>query len=88
MALARFLQVSDLHLGRPFAWLPADRRDDRRRDQQRALERAVSLAIERGAHAILLPGDLFDSVTVDAGLLTFAIKTFEVSGCSMRETAW
>jgi DNA repair exonuclease SbcCD nuclease subunit len=81
MALARFLQVSDLHLGRPFAWLPADRREDRRRDQQRALERAVSEAIERGVHAILLPGDLFDDVTVDAGLLTFATKTFEASGC-------
>ncbi len=81
MALARFLQVSDLHLGRPFAWLPADRREDRRRDQQRALERSVSEAIERGVHAILLPGDLFDDVTVEAGLLTFAIKAFEVSGC-------
>ncbi len=81
MALARFLQVSDLHLGRPFAWLPAERRDDRRRDQQRALERAVTLAIERGAHAILVPGDVFDDVAVDAALLTFAIKAFEVSGC-------
>ncbi len=81
MALARFLQVSDLHLGRPFAWLPGDRREDRRRDQQRALELAVSQAIERGAHALLVPGDLFDAVAVDAGLLTFAIKAFEVSGC-------
>jgi len=81
MALARFLQVSDLHLGRPFAWLPADRREDRRRDQQRALEQAVSQAIERGVHAILVPGDLFDSLTPEAGLLTFAVKAFEVSGC-------
>lgn len=81
MALARFLQVSDLHLGRPFAWLPSDRRDDRRRDQQRALERSVSEAIERGAHGILLPGDMFDAIAVDAGLLTFAIKAFEVNGC-------
>ena len=81
MALARFLQLSDLHLGRPFAWLPADRRDDRRRDQQRALERAVSQSIERGVHAILVPGDLFDGVAVDAALLTFAIKAFEVNGC-------
>lgn len=81
MALARFLQVSDLHLGRPFAWLPADRRDDRRRDQQRALEQAVAQAIERSVHAILVPGDLFDSVTVDAALLTFAVKTFSVAGC-------
>jgi len=81
MALARFLQVSDLHLGRPFAWLPPDRREDRRRDQQRALELAVSQAIERGAHALLVPGDVFDSIAVDAGLLTFVIKAFEVSGC-------
>ena len=56
MSLARFLQVSDLHLGRPFAWLPQDRRADRRRDQQRALETAVSQAIERGVHALLVPG--------------------------------
>jgi hypothetical protein len=81
MALARFLQVSDLHLGRPFAWLPGDRREDRRRDQQRALEQAVSQAIERSVHAILVPGDLFDAVTVDAGLLTFAVKAFAVAGC-------
>jgi len=81
MALARFLQVSDLHLGRPFAWLPTGRREDRRRDQQRALEQAVAQAIERSAHAILVPGDLFDSVSVEAGLLTFAVKSFSVAGC-------
>ena len=81
MSLARFLQVSDLHLGCPFAWLPQARRDDRRRDQQRALEMAVSQAAERNVHAILLPGDLFDSTAVDAGLLTFAIRAFEVNGC-------
>ncbi len=81
MALARFLQVSDLHLGRPFAWLPADRREERRRDQQRALELCVSQAIERGVHAILVPGDVFDSTQVDAALLTFAVKTFSLTGC-------
>lgn len=81
MALARFLQVSDLHLGRPFAWLPGHRREDRRRDQQRALEQSVAQAIERSVNAILVPGDLFDAVTVDAGLLTFAVKAFSVAGC-------
>ena len=81
MALARFLQISDLHLGRPFAWLPTDRREERRRDQQRALEQAVHQAIERGVHAILVPGDLFDSLVIDAGMLTFAIKAFAVVGC-------
>jgi len=83
MSLARFLQVSDLHLGRPFAWLPQDRREDRHRDQQRALEMSVSQAIERGAHALLVPGDLFDSTAVEAGLLTFAIRAFDAKGCPL-----
>ena len=81
MALARFLQISDLHLGRPFAWLPPDRREQRRRDQQAALEQAVRHAIEKNAHAILIPGDLFDGVPVDTGSLAFATRAFGVSGC-------
>lgn len=81
MAVVRFLQVSDLHLGRPFGSLPAERRSDRRRDQRRALELAVRLAMERGVHAILLPGDLFDMEWVDADTLAFAVDAFKVSGC-------
>src|SRR5262249_52654927 len=81
MALARFLQISDLHLGRSFAWLPADRREQRRREQQAALEQSVRHAIERGVHAILVPGDLFDDVPVDTGSLAFAARAFSVSGC-------
>ena len=81
MALARFLQVSDLHLGSPLGWLPADRREERRRDQRAALERAVREAIERGVHAILIPGDLFDQEGVDAATLAFALGAFDVSGC-------
>jgi len=81
MALVRFLQLSDLHLGCPFAWLPAERRELRRRDQQGALEQAVRLAIERGAHGILVPGDLFDGVPVDTGALAFATRAFSVAGC-------
>lgn len=81
MALARFLQISDLHLGRPFGWLAYERRDERRRDQQRALETAIRQAIERGVNAILIPGDLFDADAADAGALAFAIQAFEMSGC-------
>src|SRR5262245_44447724 len=81
MALARFLQFSDLHLGIPFAWLPAERREQRRRDQHAALEQCVRLAIERGVHAILVPGDLFDGVPVDTGSLAFAARAFTVAGC-------
>ncbi len=81
MAVVRFLQVSDLHLGRPFGWLPPDRRSDRRHDQRRALELSVRQAIERGAHAILVPGDLFDLDYVDADTLAFAVHVFAVTGC-------
>lgn len=81
MALLRLLQISDLHLGRPFAWLPPERRELRRRDQQQALEQIVKHAIERGADAILVPGDLFDGVPVDTGSLTFALRVFAVAGC-------
>ncbi len=80
MALARFLQVSDLHLGAPLGWLPAERREARRRDQRAVLERAVREAIERGVHAILVAGDLFDQEGVDAGTLAFALGVFDVSG--------
>lgn len=81
MGLVRFLQVSDLHLGRPFGWLPAERREARRRDQREALERAVREAIERGVHAILVPGDLFDVEGVDADTLAFALEAFAFTGC-------
>jgi len=81
MGLVRLLQVSDLHLGRPFGWLPVDRRDQRRRDQIDALERAVRAAIERGAHAILVPGDLFDVEGVEANTLASAISAFDIAGC-------
>ncbi|HTO89653.1 MAG TPA: DNA repair exonuclease [Candidatus Sulfotelmatobacter sp.] len=81
MAVARFLQISDLHLGRSFGWLPAEKRAERRADQRRALERAVREAIERGIHAILIPGDLFDADGVDAETMAFTVKVFEVPGC-------
>jgi DNA repair exonuclease SbcCD nuclease subunit len=81
MAVVRFLQVSDLHLGRPFGWLPTGRRADRRADQRRALERVVREAIERGVHAILIPGDLFDQDGADAETMAFALHAFRVTGC-------
>lgn len=81
MAVARFLQVSDLHLGCSFGWLPPEKRTERRADQRRALERVVREAIERGVHAILIPGDLFDADGVDAEMMAFTLKVFEVAGC-------
>ncbi|MFI5370859.1 MAG: exonuclease SbcCD subunit D [Candidatus Eisenbacteria bacterium] len=81
MALAKFLQVSDFHLGRPLGWLPPEHRDERRREQRRALDQLVSEAISRGVHAILIPGDLFDAEGVDADTLNFAIAAFRATGC-------
>ena len=81
MALARFLQVSDLHIGAPFRWLPAERREERQRDQRAVLERAVREGIERGVDAILVAGDLLDQEGPDAGTLAFALGAFDVAGC-------
>src|SRR5438093_12380257 len=81
LAVAKFLQVSDLHLGAPFGWLPAERRAERWRDQRRALEAAVRVAIDRGTDAILIPGDLFDQEGVDAEALAFAVHAFDAAGC-------
>ena len=81
MPVARFLQVSDFHLGRAFGWLAPERRAQRRAEQRRALEEAVRQAIERGVHAILLPGDLFDAEAVDADTLSFSTRAFQVAGC-------
>ena len=81
MALARFLQVSDLHLGKPFGWLPAGKREMRRKSQRGVLERAVREAIERGVDALLVPGDLFDLEGVDSDTLAFALGVFSVTGC-------
>ncbi len=81
MAVARFLQASDFHLGRPFGWLSQERRAERRSDQLRAVERLVREAIERGVHAILIPGDLFDQEGVDAESMALALHAFRVTGC-------
>ena len=81
MPMLRFLQLSDLHLGAPFAWLPAEQRAERRREQRRALETAIQAAIDRSASAILLPGDLFDAEGVDAETMAFAVHAFDRAGC-------
>jgi DNA repair exonuclease SbcCD nuclease subunit len=71
--VAKLIQISDLHLGVPCAWLPAGPREERRRERQRALEQCVEQAIERQADAIILPGDLFDREGPDAETIAFAL---------------
>jgi len=81
LATVKFLQISDLHLGARFAWLPRERRAERRKEQQRALEHALQTAIERGVDAVLVPGDLFDREEVDAETFAFAIHVLGMTGC-------
>jgi DNA repair exonuclease SbcCD nuclease subunit len=78
---AKFLQLSDLHLGAPFGWLPAPKRRVRQAEQRRALEHGIEAAIHRGADAILVPGDLFDREAVDSETLAFTVHAFAREGC-------
>ena len=81
MPTLRLLQLSDLHLGAPFAWLPPEQRAERRREQRQALDAAIQAAIDRSVTAILLPGDLFDAEGVDAETMAFAVHAFGRTGC-------
>lgn len=82
MAVVKFLQLADLHLGKGFGWLPGEGAADRRHEQRRAVEAAVRTAVERGAHALLVPGDVFDAEAVDSETLAWAVhEAFALPGC-------
>lgn len=82
MAVVTFLQLADLHLGRTFGGLAPEQRTERRREQRAAATQAVRLGIERGADAILVPGDVFDAEAVDADTLAWAVHDlFDLPGC-------
>jgi exonuclease SbcD len=65
LARASFLHTADLHLSRPFGFLPPQLAEERRRDQRKALTRIADLALERDVELILVAGDLFDSPDPD-----------------------
>ncbi len=72
----RFLHLADLHLDTAFRGRSEDVREALRRATREAFDAAVDTAVERGAHAVLLAGDLFDSE-----MLTFATEAFLLDGC-------
>jgi DNA repair exonuclease SbcCD nuclease subunit len=76
-----FLQLSDVHLGRPFTWLPPALAEKRRADQRDLLWRAVKLAIDRRLGAILIAGDLFDGEVADRETIARAIECVSQDGC-------
>jgi exonuclease SbcD len=81
MASFTFLQISDLHLGRPFTWLPPAIAERRRADQRDLLFRAIKLATERKLGAVLIVGDLFDGEVVDRETIGRAIECVSQDGC-------
>jgi len=81
MRSLRFLQLSDLHLGRPFTWLPTALAEQRRAEQRDLLWRAVGLAIEKQLDAILIVGDLFDGEIVDRETVARAVECVSQEGC-------
>ena len=76
MTRARFLHTADLHLGRPFGFLPPQLSEERRRDQRAALTKIADLALERGLDMVLIAGDLFDSPDPDPTDLEAVTKEF------------
>ena len=76
MARAGFLHLADLHLSRPFGFLPPQLAEERRRDQRRALTRIADLAIERSVDIVLIAGDLFDTSDPDPTDVEAAIADF------------
>lgn len=59
----RFLQSSDLHLGRAFGTYPEDIRHRLREARHAAIARLAAAAREAGARDVLLAGDSFDAET-------------------------
>lgn len=56
----RITQFSDLHLGRTFKTLCAEKNQQRQADLLAALGRIIDHALAAGSDLILIPGDLFD----------------------------
>lgn len=76
MARASFLHTADLHLSRPFGFLPPQIAEERRRDQRRTLSKIVDLALERDVNFLLVAGDLFDRPDPDPSDIEAVTENF------------
>ena len=76
MAGARFLHTADLHLSRPFGFLPPQLAEERRRDQRIAVSKIADLALERDVDIVLIAGDLFDNPDPDPTDLEVVTREF------------
>lgn len=64
----RLMHLADLHLGAPMSYL-GDKALQRTSELESALYRALALAPEKGVHAVVIAGDLFDSFNPPADLV-------------------
>lgn len=76
MVVARFLHTADLHLSRPFGFLPPQLAEERRRDQRIAVTKIADLALERDVDLVLVAGDLFDNPDPDPTDLEVVTREF------------
>lgn len=75
------VHLADLHLGASYSFLPAAKAAAARESQFAALTRAVEYANAQFANAILIAGDLFDSPTPPAEIVTRAFSILSGANC-------
>lgn len=73
----RFVHIADVHLDTPFVARSRDVRDRLREAAREAFRRAVGLAVEEGAHAFLVAGDLFDGARLSFQTERFLLAELE-----------
>ena len=73
-AAVRILHTADNHLGISYAQYPDRVRDRLVEERFQALERLVETANSRGAHFLVVAGDLFDKTSVGKNLVERTVK--------------
>lgn len=78
--MIRFLHSADLHLGKPFGFMPEEVRGRLREARHSVLDRLAARAREGGAPVILLAGDVFDTETPSPAVLRQALAAMAHHG--------
>ena len=85
MESVSFLHAADLHLSRPFGFLPLQIAEERRRDQRRTLTKISDIAIEHKVDLFLIAGDLFNGKDPDpTDIEAFTSEVARLSDAGIR----
>ncbi len=71
--MTRIVHTADLHLDAPFAYLPFEKRVLKKQAIKSALAKVVELTLENQADALIIAGDLFNSVNPLPATIAFVI---------------